>query len=101
MIQNRHQATHTKEPLLIIAIKIQQHLDTMPSLSHYSMPAIVNHLKIVAFIISRFEIGYKHKIILQRNLSPDLLDFYCSPQNLAYFSNHDILLREVKQQVLH
>ena len=25
MIQNRHQATHTKEPLLIIAIKIQQH----------------------------------------------------------------------------
>ena len=40
MIQNRHQATHTKEPLLIIAIKIQQHLDTMPSLNHYSMPAI-------------------------------------------------------------
>ena len=37
MIQNRHQATHTKEPLLIIAIKIQQHLDTMPSPSHYSM----------------------------------------------------------------
>ena len=39
MIQNRHQATHTKEPLLIIAIKIQQHLDTMPSLNHYSLPA--------------------------------------------------------------
>ena len=45
MIQNRHQATHTKEPLLIIAIKIQQHLDTMPSLNHHSMPAYAIYLE--------------------------------------------------------
>ena len=72
MIQNRHQATHTKEPLLIIAIKIQQHLDTMPSPCHYSVTVSIIYLENNIYT-SRFKIR-----ILQ--FYSDLFDFLCFPQ---------------------